>query len=218
MTSFKEIDAPGNLVHGTYLENLPRILRARGLFPSDTLPEYLKPLRSYKRRQIKKDKGARSKTRTRMISTVVLYDNKYGYDGSLREQKLWGDPALFHFHIVSNYDFRSLSKSSSELYIEFGGDFDTREYNKPYYTEDSEVALVNQGLPIETFIAFVVPTDSMIQNHTPKTLRQIFESRMGGKRHIMTAQEIAGKLSDKLSIHECDYIPIFYFNGRKYFR
>jgi len=216
MTTFKEVDAPGNLEHGTYLENFPRILRAKGLFPANSLPEDLRPLRTFRRKRIEQDEAAGSKKG--MISTVVLYENRWGYRQSIKEQVLWGDPALFHFHIVSNYDFRNLSKSSDELYAEHGFDLDLREFTDPYYTEDSEVALVNQGLPVNTFVGLVVPTDKMIQHHKPKTLRHIFESRSGGRRHIMTAEEIAGKLSDKLSIHGYDCIPLFYFNGRKYSR
>lgn len=212
----KDIDKPGYLVHGSYLENLTRILKSGGLFPRDSLPEKLKPLRFFKRKTLENDSALGNGVKRRAISSVVLHDNIYGYKGNLCEHYLWGNPALFHYHIVSNHRFREVSREISELYNEFGQDTNLDEYPNPYHVEGSEVLLINQGLGLDTFVGFVVPTNEMIHGLRKDIQRQIFRSRFEGRYHIMSEFDIARKIRDKLKKIKRDDIPIFFFDGEMY--
>ncbi|MBR9704745.1 hypothetical protein GOV12_04995 [Candidatus Pacearchaeota archaeon] len=214
----KDIDKPGYLVHGSYLENLSRILKAGGLFPRDSLPERLKPLRFFRRKTLSEDRVGRNGDKNRAISSVVLHDNIYGYKGNLCEPYLWGNPALFHYYIVSNHRFREKSKESIELYQRFGPDLNLLDYPEPYYVEGSEILLVNQGLELDTFVGFVVPTDEMIRSLDDKSQKKIFKSISNGSHKIMSEFDIARKIMDKLKKSKRDDIPIFFFDGDMYGR
>ena len=201
-----EVDKPDYLVHGTYLENLSRIVRAGGLFPSLMLPEDLKPLRYFERKPATQfPENVRERN---YISTIVLHTNIYGYNYSFQKEYMWNRKELFHFYIVSNYPFRSISKDTKEL-----GANDRQGHLRPYHSEGVEVALYNQGLALDTFVAFVVPTNERIRDCSYQSKR-IFQSGSGDhRRHTMTCEEIAERVMKKIKAGSLT-IPIFNTNGQ----
>ncbi len=207
MDFIKDIDKPDNLVHGTYLDNLPRIARAGGLFPPAMLPDNLKPLRYFERKQAS-EFPVRVQDRPH-LSTVVLHTSIYDYDYSFQKGYLWDRKEFFHFYVVSDYPFRSVSRNNEELLAE---GVDLTNYHQPHHYEGVEVALSNQGLPLDTFVALVVPTDQKIQ-YSLRQNRRIFQTRYGGKRHIMTSEEIAERATKILNL-QGHIIPVFDISGK----
>ena len=195
----KDVDKPGFLIHGTYIDNWPQIVRAKGLFPLSMLNEDTQPSVGFSRRPEILHPG--------MISVCELYTHPYGHRYSLREQRFWGIPA-FHFIIVSNYPYKNCSRSCSELWAE---GIDHHSYDKPWHYEGNEIALVNQGLSLDTFVALVLPTDEIIQEISElKKYRHIFT--YGEDNHRMTSKEIVDKIQDALKKDEIE-LPLFDLEG-----
>jgi hypothetical protein len=196
-----DVDVEGYLIHASFTENLPHILAANGLFPANMLDDEKKPSVGYMRKHRIFDPDS--------LSVCELYSHPYGYRYSLQEQSLWGAPS-FHFIAVSDYPYREKSKPYSQLLSE---KIDPSEYNDPWHYEGNEIALRNQGLATDTFIAFVLPTDDIIE-WVSKLHRyeHIFidsktESRIG-------VNEIRKDIMDELTKNELD-IPLFDLDGNR---
>lgn len=207
----KEVDKPGNIVHGSYLENLPRILRAGGLKPSASLPDDLIPIVYYMRKRLGQVPRWIASPNCPYVSVVELFD-QYGNKFNFRRNRLWnGDTHSFHFYIVSNHPFRDLGASFEELAEQ---EINPREYDKPHYYQGTEIALYRQSIPLDTFVAIVVPTDEMIiQGSQLRECGHIFQTKYGGTKHTMTAEEIATRVQAKFVTHTKRTIPIFDVNG-----
>lgn len=198
-----DVDKAGNIVHGTYLENLPSIVEHGGLFPVFMLkPESKRPV-GFGRKDRLWNKGG--------ISCIELYTHPWGYRYSLSEEIMWGPPQKFHFHIVSNYPYRELGLSQEELNV---GGIVPREdgYEKPWYITGNEIVLMNQVVPLETFVAAVVPSDPMI-DITFKTRRSRDLFLYEGEK--LNAEKIAEKIREGFEKGKKPILPIFSFSGER---
>ncbi len=194
---FKDADKAGNLIHGGYVDNLHKIFLAGGAYPSNMLKEGTKPVVGYLRGPViwHPDK----------LSVCELYTHPYGCKYSLQEQRLWGNP-VFHFTIVSNYPYREHSKSFEQLLSE---GLESSEYGKPWYYDGEEIALKNQGLSLDTFVAFVLPHDELIEGISRiSRYSHIFENL--GKR--LSMERIRGMIQNELKLVKLS-IPIFDVGG-----
>ncbi len=193
-----DVDVAGHLVHGSYIDNLSRIIVATGVYPPNILDDELKPVVGYLRKPkiLHPDK----------LSVCELYTHPFGYEYSLQEQQLWGIPA-FHFIIVSNYPYRNHSKSFEQLLSE---GIEPSEYSDPWHYEGNEIALKNQGLSIDTFVALVLPTDKIISDISRFQKYEPVFSDLNGCR--MDRNRIKQIIRNQLDEYELE-LPIFDMNG-----
>lgn len=209
MITLADIDQPDYLVHGSYLDNLTRILKAGGLFPPKMLSEDAQPLVVNRRRKAA-EMAARPvgyRPDFPSLATTPLHDV---YECSLVSGNF---NHVYHFFMVSNFPY----KTEGGVSIEHMAD-----ENEPAFenARGDHVFLFNQGLLLDTMVGIVIPTDSRLQqshkdlsrSHWPNT----FLSYRGGRKHVLTTLEIAERVHEKLERYN-QKIPIFDFSGAQYF-
>lgn len=201
----KDMNAPRNLVHGTYLENLPGILRAGGLFPLLMLNDEDYPLVGFNRKP--------EFTNTNGISVIELHTQPHGYRYSLEDGELWGN-YKFHFSLVLDYPYRAFSRSDEDLRAE---GFTPKNYPGPYHQYCSELYLVNQGVSLGNLRGILVPTDELIdyafyRSRNNKVNRAIFSDEEGNP---FSSRKIASRVVNTFKSFEMNNPPIFDLFGNR---
>ena len=171
------IDRKGNLVHGSFLNNLEGILDF-GVCPTSMLPKTDKPKSFFGNRNMN---TARCGTNINYISAMVLKDaNKFSFE----RQYLWSP--FFHYFVVAEHnDWEQIN----------GNPLEAKRKEEPYCYHSSELTLYNQKISPDEFIGFVTYTNEIIEQLSKNNPYNLF-SKSNGK--LLTSDEINNFIIENL--------------------
>ncbi|MGV8169199.1 MAG: hypothetical protein ACP5N3_04040 [Candidatus Nanoarchaeia archaeon] len=171
------MDKEGNLVHGSFLNNLEGILDF-GICPPSLLPEKNKPESFFGGRN---KAAARCGTNMNYISTMVLKDvNGFSFE----RQYFWSP--FFHYFIVAEHnDWGQIN----------GNPLEARRKGEPYCYYSTELTLYNQKISPDEFIGFVTYNDEMIKRLSKNNPYRLFDKSDG---KLMTSNEINNFIMENL--------------------
>ncbi|MFH1500350.1 MAG: hypothetical protein ABIE22_00190 [archaeon] len=185
---FREIlDRVGNVVHGSFLENLDTII-GHGICPPSMLPKETKPKKFFGGRS---EEEAYCGTNADYFSTFVIGDwNRY----SLTERRVWSP--FYHYFIVADHS-------------EWGSDRKSQE--APWHIHSAELTLYNQSIAPCQFKGIVIPTNADIAELLEDEKGQAV---FGNNGRRMSSEDISDKLIKIMVGHEF-LRPIYDFNGNR---